>query len=149
MLLASTTGLLLIYAPITGFHLPAITAGIYCPAGQQLQVPLIKIISFSLWLLLASCILSRKKPCPCNKGAGSRAPLPPLHSVMQHIPFYFICLAASKSSTLPSMQKRLPVGGGPSSNTWPRCEPHRLQVTSVRSPSGSVFSVTLLPFNTW
>ena len=30
------------------------------------------------------------------------------------------------------MQYRRPVGGGPSSNTWPRCPPHRLQCTSVR-----------------
>src|SRR5580658_2852421 len=36
-----------------------------------------------------------------------------------------------KSNTAEFMQYRLPVGRGPSSNTWPRCDPHREQVTSV------------------
>jgi hypothetical protein len=30
------------------------------------------------------------------------------------------------------MQYRIPVGGGPSSKTCPKCEPHRAQCTSVR-----------------
>ena len=33
----------------------------------------------------------------------------------------------------PLMQWRLPVGGGPSSNTWPRCPPQRRQCSSVRA----------------
>ena len=31
------------------------------------------------------------------------------------------------------MQYRSPVGGGPSLKTWPRCDPQRRQVTSVRT----------------
>lgn len=34
------------------------------------------------------------------------------------------------------MQYLLPVGLGPSSKTWPKCEPHFLQTTSVRLSSG-------------
>jgi hypothetical protein len=39
----------------------------------------------------------------------------------------------SKLSTTPLMQYLSPVGGGPSSKTWPRCPPHWLQWTSVRT----------------
>ena len=31
------------------------------------------------------------------------------------------------------MQYLMPVGAGPSSNTWPRCAPQRAQLASVRS----------------
>ena len=31
------------------------------------------------------------------------------------------------------MQKRSPVGAGPSGKTWPRCDPQRRQTTSVRA----------------
>src|SRR2546423_13576261 len=37
-----------------------------------------------------------------------------------------------KSSATPFMQKRIPVGGGPSGNTWPRWPPHEAQCTSTR-----------------
>jgi hypothetical protein len=37
-----------------------------------------------------------------------------------------------KSSTTPLMQYRNPVGGGPSLNTWPRCDLQRPHSTSVR-----------------
>src|SRR6476620_8632377 len=37
-----------------------------------------------------------------------------------------------KSSTTPLMQYRKPVGGGPSSNTCPKCEWQRPHSTSVR-----------------
>src|SRR5262245_29835328 len=49
------------------------------------------------------------------------------------------CLAFSESSFSESelMQKRRPVGGGPSWNTWPRWAPQRRQVTSTRA-SGSL-----------
>ena len=33
----------------------------------------------------------------------------------------------------PLMQYLSPVGGGPSGNTCPRCDPHRAQCTSVRT----------------
>jgi len=36
------------------------------------------------------------------------------------------------SSATEFMQYRSPVGCGPSGNTWPRCPPHRAQVTSIR-----------------
>ena len=46
------------------------------------------------------------------------------------------------------MQYRLPVSGGPSSNTWPRCDPQRAQLTSVRTMPWlvSVSSVTFWRF---
>src|SRR5262249_21144168 len=37
------------------------------------------------------------------------------------------------------MQDRNPVGGGPSSKTWPRCAPHRWHITSIRG-SASLLS---------
>src|SRR5208282_403002 len=40
--------------------------------------------------------------------------------------------AGVKFVATPLMQYRRPVGGGPSGNTWPRCEPQRAQCTSVR-----------------
>jgi hypothetical protein len=42
-------------------------------------------------------------------------------------------LSGSKSSTIEFMQKRFPVGAGPSSKTWPRWALQRPQTTSVRS----------------
>ena len=39
----------------------------------------------------------------------------------------------AKSIAAELMQKRSPVGSGPSSNTWPRCEPQLLQRTSTRT----------------
>src|SRR5688500_1141646 len=42
-------------------------------------------------------------------------------------------LSGSNSSTTEFMQKRNPVGGGPSLKTWPKCELQRAQRTSVRS----------------
>lgn len=35
------------------------------------------------------------------------------------------------------MQYRIPSGGGPSSNTWPRCPSHDAQRTSARGRNGS------------
>src|SRR5271156_87159 len=40
---------------------------------------------------------------------------------------------ATKVSATALMQKRRPVGTGPSSKLWPRCPPQRAQWTSVRS----------------
>ena len=56
--------------------------------------------------------------------------------------------AVSRSSAQELMQNRCPVGFGPSSNTWPRWPPQRLQRTSVRaiprlrSSCNSTFSAT-------
>ena len=46
------------------------------------------------------------------------------------------------------MQYRSPVGGGPSLKTWPRWEPQRRQVTSVRIMKWvrSSCSAIVLPF---
>ncbi len=50
----------------------------------------------------------------------------------------------SMSSAHELMQNRLPVGRGPSRNTWQRCEPHCRHRTSVRMPRNpkSLCSVT-------
>ena len=42
----------------------------------------------------------------------------------------FYCLMNVRAT--PFMQYRFPVGGGPSSNTWPRWDPHRAHSTAVR-----------------
>lgn len=47
------------------------------------------------------------------------------------------------------MQKRFPVGFGPSSNTCPRCASHFEQVTSVRTLSGFAISSSRLPPTSW
>ena len=44
------------------------------------------------------------------------------------------------SRASPLMQYLRPVGLGPSSNTWPRCPPHRRQCTSVRLMKNEVSS---------
>src|SRR5262249_61476954 len=49
-----------------------------------------------------------------------------------------------KVRATPLMQARRCVGGGPSSNTWPRWRPHRLECTSVgtmRKPLAPVASM--------
>jgi hypothetical protein len=46
--------------------------------------------------------------------------------------------AGRNASATPFMQYRSPVGFGPSSNTWPKWPPHRLQCTSVRVSSSDV-----------
>jgi len=43
------------------------------------------------------------------------------------------CPSGTNFSAKPFIQYRLPVGGGPSSKTWPRWELHRAQSTSVRT----------------
>ena len=43
---------------------------------------------------------------------------------------------AQNLSAMPFMHQRWPVGGGPSSKTWPRWPPQRRQTTSVGSPAG-------------
>ncbi len=45
---------------------------------------------------------------------------------------YFLFFSARRSDA-ELMQKRRPVGAGPSGNTWPRWAWQRLQVTSVRA----------------
>src|SRR5512134_2272324 len=48
--------------------------------------------------------------------------------------------AATKRKETPFMQYRNPVGGGPSSKTWPRWPPQRRQCTSVRTVKNRVRS---------
>ncbi len=43
--------------------------------------------------------------------------------------------AGRNTSATPLIQCRLPVGAGPSSNTWPRCPPQRRQCSSTRVPN--------------
>src|SRR5690606_12973303 len=56
-------------------------------------------------------------------GAGGRA----LVTVVHHVH------SGLKSIAAELMQKRSPLGSGPSGKTWPRCEPQRWQRTSMRT----------------
>lgn len=54
-------------------------------------------------------------------------------------------VSATKLSEDELTQYLCPVGLGPSVNTWPKCDPHFLQLTSVRIISGLVTSSRMLP----
>ena len=47
--------------------------------------------------------------------------------------FYFFSESPTNSKLTEFIQYLVPVGGGPSLKTWPRCESQRLQTTSILS----------------
>ncbi len=47
--------------------------------------------------------------------------------------FYFFSESPTNSKLTEFIQYLVPVGGGPSLKTWPKCESQRLQTTSILS----------------
>src|SRR3712207_7405647 len=56
---------------------------------------------------------------------------PPRSTLFPYTTLFRSHQAGTNFSATPFMHQRWPVGGGPSSKTWPRCPPQRRQWTSV------------------
>ena len=74
-------------------------------------------------------VSAARRKAPDNDQINERNASPDKGKQRGDICFYFL---GSSRRDAELMQKRMPVGCGPSGNTWPRCAPHFRQFVSVR-----------------